>query len=301
MTFKPKIAKGTTQKNSRTQKRLSKNLMPIRRVSMCGGTGSEPNDSDDALMDETAREPIPSQRQTSDDDREKTNRANQHLQEFVYAVSHDLKMPLRAVNGFSNLLADEYSEQLDDKGKKYIKRIIDGAVHLEQLISCVTEISRICSQKPNFGDIDLNELMEHVIDDLHEVIEETSAVVTWDPLPTVSGDEVQMPQLFRHLLDNGIRFRSETPVKIHVSYNVCEIGHEFKVSDNGIGIDKKDHDRAFTMFQRIGVQDTESAGLGAGLTICRRIVERHGGQIKLESESGFGTQVTFSIPSPTRR
>ena len=301
MTFNYKTPDGTTQKNARTNKRLSKNLVPIRRVAVSDANETEQNDTDDELLNDTARETMTSQRQKLENDREKTNQANLHLQEFVYAVSHDLKMPLRAVNGFSNLLVDEYTEQLDDKGKKYIQRIIAGAVHLEQLISCVTEFSRICAQKPDFVDIDMNELMEHVIDDLHEVIEETSAVVTWDPLPTVSGDRVQMLQLFRHLLENGIRFRSETPVKIHVSYHACEIGHEFKVSDNGIGIDKKDHDRAFTMFRRIGVQDTGTMGLGAGLTICRRIVERHGGQIKLESEPGFGTQVTFSITSPTRR
>ena len=241
----------------------------------------------------------PSQQQRLEDDRERADKAEQYLEEFAYVVSHDLRNPLRAINGFSELLFNEYRGQLDDKGERYLKRIIDGSVRVQQMIGCITEFSQICSKEPEFVDVEINELMEQVIDELCQEIEGAAAVVTYDPLPTVSGDAFQLLQLFRHLFENAIRFRSEMQLRIHVSYEASEAGDVFKVSDNGIGIAKTDHENAFTMFRRVGIQDSKNAGLGAGLAICRRIVERHGGQIKLESEPGIGTAVIFSIDSQT--
>ena len=297
MSFDLKSFEETTTDTSHTKKRLSKNLAPTRHVSVEDLVAPQQNVADnDLVADDPVCKKQPTQ-QTPVVDREKYVQANLQLQEFVYAISHDLKMPLRAINGFSTLLAEDCAEQLDDKGKRYLKHITDGSVLVEQLIGSVTELSRICDKEPNFVQIDMNELVEDAVDDLRELIEQTVAVVTWDPLPKVFGDAKQLIQLFRNLIENGIRFRSEAPVKIHVSCNASEIGHQFTVRDNGIGIDEKDHERAFTMFRRVGVQDAETMGLGAGLTICRRIIERHGGQIKLESELGFGTQAIFSIHS----
>ena len=292
-----KSSNGTTTDNRHAKKRLSKNLVPIQPISVEDlftpkqSIADHDLENDDSACDNRATQ------QTFVDDREIYGQANLQLQEFVYAISHDLKTPLRAINGFSTLLANDYAEQLDDKGKRYLKRITDGSVLIDQLISGLTELSRICAEESNFVQIAMNEVVEDVVDDLRELIEETAAVVTWDPLPKVFGDAMQLMQLFRNLIENGIRFRSKAPVKIHVSYKTIEIGHQFEVRDNGIGIDEKDYERAFTMFRRVGVQDAETIGLGAGLTICRRIVERHGGQIKLESELEFGTRVIFSIHS----
>ena len=297
MEFMDHVNDETTHFSALPNNRLRENPVPVH----CVPANADENATNDKLRShDAACEKTPRQRQELDVDRERSNQANLYLQEFVYAVSHDLKTPLRAINGFSQLLAKEYKEDLDSKGKRYIQRIVDGADQMQRLLNCCTEFSRVCSKEPQFVDVEMNELMEQVTNELYHAIKQANAVVTWDPLPTVFGDEVQILTLFRHLCENGIRFRSQTPPKIHVSYGVSESNQVFKVTDNGIGIEERDHEKVFVMFRRIGLQDSQDAGLGAGLAICRRIVERHGGQIKLESEPGVGTQIIFSIASRTQ-
>lgn len=285
--------------STRTRKRLSESLVPVRRESKVSYSAIAQID-----FDATPVERIPSPELLQEHvtalemARENTNLAKADLQQFVNAVSHDLRTPLRAITGFSELLTQEYSDRLDDNGKDYINRIVDGTVRIQKLINCVTELSRICSKEPEFVDVDLNEVVENVMDDLHQSIDESNAVLTWESLPTVSGDPVQLLQLFRHLIENSIRFDNDVAPQIHISCESSETGCLVKVCDNGIGIAKKDQENAFKMFRRIGIQERGSMGLGAGLTICRKIVERHSGQIGLESEPGAGTKVIFSIASP---
>ena len=281
---------------ARRRKRLSGNLVPIRRESNASANATEHgNFEQESSNHDSQFEKLQCHVAELDEVHKNANKATGDLQEFVNAVSHDLRTPLRSVIGFSELLTQEYSDRLDENGKDYVNRIVDGAGRMQELINCITEFSRICAKEPDFVDVNLNDVMQNVLDDLHEGIEQSNAVVTWDSLPTVQGEYLQLLEVFKHLVENGIRFHGDASPTVHVSSESHETGCVFKVSDNGIGIAEKDHSNAFRMFRRIGLQDTNSIGLGAGLAICKRIIERHDGRIELKSEPGVGTEVIFSL------
>ena len=273
-----------TTRSKNVRKRISARLESIR---------IDKGEESSALC-ESLRQQLDSQETELRLANERVDHLTKDLQKFVSAVSHDLRNPLRTISGFSELLREECLEQLDDNGKDHIARIVGGAARLGKLFASVSEYSQVYSKGASFCETDLNEVFDDAISDLHEPIKEAKAVVTRDALPLVMGDQIQLTQLLRHLIDNSIQFRSDSP-QIHVTS--CQDGdrHLIKVSDNGIGIAEKNTETAFEIFRRFGYEQKDLGGAGAGLAICRHIVERHGGTIQIESELGVGTTVLFSM------
>jgi light-regulated signal transduction histidine kinase (bacteriophytochrome) len=223
-------------------------------------------------------------------------RSNAELQQFAYVASHDLQEPLRMVASYTQLLARRYEGKLDQDADEFIAFAVDGAKRMQALINDLLAYSRVGTQGRDFTQTDLNEIVDRVIADLTAAIDDTGATAHREHLPTVPGDPVQLGQLFQNLISNAIKFRgSETP---RVDVTAERQGREWRVSvrDNGIGIAPEFADRIFIIFQRLHTRD-EYPGTGIGLAICKKIVERHGGQIWLESEPGAGATFTFTLPA----
>lgn len=222
-------------------------------------------------------------------------RSNKELEQFAYVASHDLQEPLRMVSSFTQLLAQRYEDQLDDKAKKYIDYAVDGAVRMQRLINDLLAYSRVSTQGKTLRPIDSHVALGAALQNLAAVIEENLAIVVNDDLPTVRSDATQLSQLFQNLIGNAIKFRGADVPRIQVS--ACDLGHEwrFSVQDNGIGIDAQYTEKVFVIFQRLHTRK-EYPGTGIGLAICKRIVERHGGRIWFESELGKGSTFYFTMP-----
>lgn len=216
------------------------------------------------------------------------------LQRFATIASHDLQAPIRYISSFTELLQATYGDKLDPRAQDWLKRISHAASHLQMLVNDLLEFSLIDSQVRAFRTVPLQEILARATAALDEAISETSAIITADGLPDVWGEPSQLLQLFTNLLDNAIKYRSPAPPQIHVS--ALRSGSQWTVSvkDNGIGIDEKHHPTIFDMFSRLHSL-AEYPGTGVGLAICRRIVERHGGRIWLESEPNHGTTFSFTI------
>ena len=217
------------------------------------------------------------------------------LREFARVSSHDLQEPLRMVASYVQLLAERYRGELDADADEFIGYAVDGAERMQSLLHDLLAYSRVGTHGKPFGPTDSQDAFEQTLVRLKIPIEESRAVVTADSLPVVMADAAQLSQVFQHLIDNGIKFRSEERPEIHVGA-VRENGEwVFSVCDNGIGIEKHHSDRIFSIFQRLH-RRREYPGTGVGLAICRRIVERHGGHIWVESEPGRGSTFGFAIP-----
>lgn len=223
-------------------------------------------------------------------------RSNEELQQFAYVASHDLQEPLRTISGFAQLLARRYRGKIDDQADEFIDYIVDGVTRMEELINDLLAYSRVGTRGKPFQSIDSNRALQRAIANLHKAIEEVGAQVTYDTLPTVTADESQLIQLFQNLIGNAIKFRHPERIpSIHISARREGGEWVFSVADNGIGIDPRYFDRIFAIFQRLHTRDQYS-GTGIGLAICKRIVQRHGGRIWLNSTPGEGTTFYFSIP-----
>jgi PAS domain S-box-containing protein len=223
-------------------------------------------------------------------------RSNKDLEQFAAVASHDLQEPLRMIASYTQLLAEQYEGQLDAKAKKYIAYAVDGATRMQRLVNDLLIYSRIATRGNPLETTDSHSILGEAIRNLAKMIEETKAIVTNDELPSVRGDASQLVQLFQNLLANAIKFRGEEFPRVHVS--VRNDGREwvFSVRDNGIGIDRQYADRIFVIFQRLHTRQ-EYPGTGIGLAVCKRIVERHGGKIWIESEPGQrGSTFFFTIP-----
>ncbi len=222
-------------------------------------------------------------------------RSNKDLEQFAYAASHDLQEPLRTVSNFSQLLGRRYKGELDAKADQFIGFIVDGATRMQQMIDDLLAYSRVSTRAKPFQPTDCEIVFNQALTNLKVAIEESDALVTHDPLPTVIADASQMVQLFQNLLSNAIKFRKEKP-SITVSAVQREDEWLFSVEDNGIGIAPEFMEHIFKMFQREHAS-AEYPGTGVGLAICKKIVERHGGRIWVKSEQGKGSMFYFTIPA----
>ncbi len=224
-------------------------------------------------------------------------RSNRDLENFAYVISHDLREPLRMVTSFLRLLEQRYEDVLDARGQEFIDYAVDGAARMRAMIGALLDLSRVKTRGRPFEPVDTEEVLDRTLRVLARTIEESGAEVTHDPLPTVSADAVQLAQVFQNLIANAIKFRHEgQPPRIHVAA-IREGGAwwVFSVRDNGIGIDPAQVDRLFQIFQRLHTEE-EYPGLGMGLALCKRIIERHGGRIWVEAAPGEGSTFYFTLP-----
>jgi light-regulated signal transduction histidine kinase (bacteriophytochrome) len=206
-----------------------------------------------------------------------------------------LQEPLRMVASSTQLLAREYKGKLDAEAGEYITFAVDGAKRMQVLIDQLLNYSRLGAKRTPFEPVDCQQILAAAAANLKVAIEETGAVLTSDPLPTVMGDGVQLIKLFQNLLANAIKFRGEKRPRIHVAATAVEGEWQFAVRDNGIGIDPKHFDRLFVIFQRLQSRD-KYPGTGIGLAICKKVVERHGGRIWVESRPRQGSTFYFTLP-----
>lgn len=233
---------------------------------------------------------------------EELARSNADLEQFAYVASHDLQEPLRTIGSYLQLIERRYKNKLDSDADEFIAFAVDAAKRMQTLINDLLAYSRVGRKGKPFVETDTAKLLERALASLHPTLTEHQAEVTADPLPVVTGDEIQLIQVFQNLIANGVKFRGEQPPTVHVSARRTEEddGWLFSVSDNGIGIDPQYADRIFVIFQRLHTR-AEYAGTGIGLSICKKIVERHGGAIWVESQPEHGSTFYFTIPDPDRR
>lgn len=222
--------------------------------------------------------------------------SNKELEQFAYVASHDLQEPLRMVSSFTQLLERRYKNQLDEDADDYINFIVEGAQRMKKLIDDLLTFSRLNTQAKKFELVNMDTTLKDVMSYLQTSINEINAKVTSDTLPIVMGDPTQLIQLLQNLIANAIKFQGDDPPRIHVS--AVEIGDNWMigVDDNGIGIDESHQKQIFNVFKRLHT-NSEYPGTGIGLSICKRIVERHNGKIWVESELGKGSTFYFTIPA----
>jgi PAS domain S-box-containing protein len=225
-------------------------------------------------------------------------RSNDELARFAYVASHDLQAPLRAVASYTQLLAQRYGGQLDARAHRYIRHAVDGARRMQALIDDLLALARVGTHARPPAPTAMDAVLARVVASLAPTIAETGAVVTAAPLPVVLGDARQLEQLLANLLGNAIKFRRpEARAEVHVSAERAADGRwEFAVRDDGIGIDPANAEQIFAIFCRLYTED-EYPGTGMGLAICRKVVERHGGAIRVESAPGRGATFLFTLPA----
>lgn len=221
-------------------------------------------------------------------------RSNKELERFAYVASHDLQEPLRMVSSFTQLLQQRYSDKLDQNAHEYIQFAVEGAKRMHEQINGLLEYSRVGTRGRSFTRVDMNQIVGRVQVVLERRLEQKKLKLTSDILPDVIADENQMIQLIQNLLSNAIKFSDPTK-KIHIGYETDDGRHIFSVRDEGIGIDEQYFDRIFEMFQRLMPRE-KYEGTGIGLSICKRIVERHHGEIWIKSKLGEGSTFYFSLP-----
>ncbi|HEX9996601.1 MAG TPA: PAS domain S-box protein [Abditibacterium sp.] len=221
-------------------------------------------------------------------------RSNAELEQFAYVASHDLQEPLRAMAGTVQLLQQSYKGQLDADADEIITHAVAAATRMQTLINDLLAFSRLARHGKTFAPTDCTEILTDVETILEVAIAESGAVITHDALPVVMGNASQLRQLLQNLLSNAIKFRGLRPLQIHVSARRDQNTWLFSVRDNGMGIEEQYFERIFVIFQRLHTRD-EYPGTGIGLAICQKIVERHGGHIWLESETGQGTTFYFTL------
>ena len=228
---------------------------------------------------------------------EELNRSNEELAQFAYIASHDLQEPLRMVASYTQLLARRYKGRLDADADEFIAFAVDGVDRLQRLFQGLLEYSRVGTKGQALLETSSDAALEQATLNLHDAIEQSGAQVTHDPLPVVLADKLQLIQLLQNLVGNAIKYhRPGVPPRVHVSSaKEAATGRwRFSVRDNGLGIEAKYFARIFGMFQRLHKRD-EFGGIGIGLSICKRIAERHGGVVSIESEPGQGSSFHFTL------
>ena len=224
----------------------------------------------------------------------KLKTSNRELEQFAHVASHDLQEPLRMVASFTQLLERRYKGQLDEDADDYIGFIVEGAQRMKSLIDDLLTFSRLNTEPCKYEPVLIEVALDDVIFNLKSSIEENNVTITYDHLPTVMGDLSQIRQLFQNLISNAIKFHGDEPPKIHISAKEYEKEWLFRVSDNGIGINRNHQEQIFSIFKRLHTRK-DYEGTGIGLAICKSIVERHGGRIWVESEENNGANFYFNM------
>jgi light-regulated signal transduction histidine kinase (bacteriophytochrome) len=224
--------------------------------------------------------------------------SHRELEQFAYMASHDLQSPLQVIIGNADLLTWKYEQQLGPDGDRYLTNIVEASGRMTQLIQDLLTYSKLDIPTSTFESIDSNFVLEEALANLSGEISKSGAVITHSHLPTVSGNEMQLMQLFQNMMANAIKFRlPNVSPKIEIS---CHLNHpeewQFEIRDNGIGIDPDQGDRIFEAFHRLHSYD-EYPGTGIGLTLCKKIVEHHGGRLWFDSTQGQGTSFYFTLPA----
>ncbi|WP_436789522.1 sensor histidine kinase [Yinghuangia sp. YIM S10712] len=255
-------------------------------------------------------------RRRLDEQSEDLRRSNAELEQFAYVASHDLQEPLRKVASFCQLLQRRYAGNLDERADQYIEFAVDGANRMQRLINDLLAFSRVGRTRREHETVDLERTFADAVDNLSIAAEESGAVITHDPMPTLTADPTQMVMLWQNLLGNAVKFRDpESPPRIHVSVTAVDDERvdgsgadelaqaaehvplwRFTVTDNGIGIDPEYAERVFVIFQRLHAKDAYP-GTGIGLAMCKKIVEFHGGTIAVDTGHSPGTSISFTLPA----
>lgn len=228
---------------------------------------------------------------------ERLKSSNAELEQFAYAASHDLQEPLRVIAGYTRLLASRYEGRLDGQADRFIEYTVSGVERMQKLIQDLLTYSRVETHGKPFERVDSMRAFEWARTNLQAAIEESGASITGEGLPELVAEPTQLGQLFQNLLSNAIKYRSEEAPEVHVRAERTDGAWHFSVADNGIGIPSEDRDRVFEMFRRLDTAGDRD-GTGIGLSVCRRIVERHGGRIWVESGPDRGSTFHFTIPDP---
>ena len=223
---------------------------------------------------------------------------NAELRSFAYALTHDLQEPLRMVVNFTQLLAQEREGKLGADADKYISYSVEGALRIEALLKALFDYWEVTERGgENLSPVDCNHALSQTLLNLQTAIQQSGATVTSDPLPTVVTENVMLVQVFQNLIGNSIKYRGQAAPRIHISAVRTTEGWLFSVQDNGIGIDPEDAESVFAMFKRL--HGREIPGTGIGLALCKKVVERRGGRIWVESQAGRGAVFKFTIPTNT--
>ncbi len=225
----------------------------------------------------------------------KLETSNRRLEQFAYSASHDLREPLRMVNSYLQLLAEQYQGKLDAKADMYIHYSRDGALRMQDMIDSLLDLSRLHIDGKSLKKISMNKVVASALAGLQDRIEKTAANIVFDTLPAVWADKTQMIQLMQNIIGNSLKYNKNSAMKIKISAKQDDGAWVFSVQDNGIGIDEKDHERIFRVFSRLHTRE-EYEGTGLGLAICQAIVERHLGRIWVTSAPGGGAIFSFSLP-----
>jgi PAS domain S-box-containing protein len=221
--------------------------------------------------------------------------SNADLENYTYVVSHDLKTPLRAIRSFSTFLLEDYYDKLDETGQEYLKRIENATTHMNELIESLLVLSRVGRKFIEIEKVNLNSLLDEIIMDLKPIIESRNGKIIINKLPEIDVQRVWIKELFMNLIDNGLKYNKSPIPKVEISCKERAEDYLFKVTDNGIGIEEKYLPRIFKLFERLHSSE-EYEGTGAGLAICKRIVENFGGKIWVESIFGKGSSFLFTKP-----
>ncbi len=222
-------------------------------------------------------------------------RSNRELDDYTFAVSHDLKAPLRTIESFSSFLLEDHSDNLDDEGKEYLQRMILATKRMNTLIQDLLLISRVGRLNSEIDLVDLYELISDIVDDMELILNERNGEMIYTKLPSIKTQKVWIKQVFSNLISNGLKFNESPNPRIWIKCEERKDHYILSVKDNGIGIDKKHHNKIFKIFQRLHTVN-EYPGTGAGLTMCKKIVESMGGNISLDSKLGKGSTFYITIP-----